>query len=121
MSAALVVIIVVGVGAMGLSGIVSSMAAVGRIPRNRFVGIRFPATLASDAAWRAGHRAAVRPAWVSCGIVLIVDVAVLAIGVRVENDQVVVLVLAGLLVLAIAWMSVAAGRAARAAGPGWER
>ncbi|SIH24835.1 Predicted integral membrane protein [Mycobacteroides abscessus subsp. abscessus] len=33
-------------------------AATGRLPRSQTVGIRTPATLASEKAWRAGHRAA---------------------------------------------------------------
>jgi hypothetical protein len=46
----------------GLGGVVvivvARMAAAGRLPRNLFAGIRIPSTMRSDAAWRAGHRAA---------------------------------------------------------------
>jgi uncharacterized membrane protein len=38
--------------------VVARMAAAGRLPRNLFAGIRIPSTMRSDAAWRAGHRAA---------------------------------------------------------------
>jgi hypothetical protein len=34
------------------------MAATGRLPRNILAGIRIPATMRSDEAWRAGHEAA---------------------------------------------------------------
>jgi hypothetical protein len=34
------------------------MAAAGRLPRNIVAGIRTPATMRSDEAWYAGHRAA---------------------------------------------------------------
>lgn len=36
---------------------VAVMAANGSLPRNRIVGMRTRATLASDAAWQAAHRA----------------------------------------------------------------
>ncbi|GBD23026.1 hypothetical protein HRbin29_00677 [bacterium HR29] len=48
--------------AVGMGG--SAMVAVGaagargRLPRNRWAGIRLPSTMASDAAWEAAHRAA---------------------------------------------------------------
>ena len=38
--------------------VVSRRAADGRLRRNGVAGIRTPATLRSDAAWRAGHEAA---------------------------------------------------------------
>jgi hypothetical protein len=41
--------------------IVSALCAVGVLRRNHLVGIRFPALEASDAAWVAGHRAAILP------------------------------------------------------------
>jgi uncharacterized membrane protein len=40
-------------------------AASGRLVRNHFFGIRIPSTLASDAAWRAGHRAAIPIVWLT--------------------------------------------------------
>jgi hypothetical protein len=43
---------------VGLAAAVAAvMAANGSLPRNRIVGMRTRATLASDAAWRAAHRA----------------------------------------------------------------
>lgn len=44
------------------------LASTGVLPRNGWVGTRLGPTPASDAAWRAGHRAALR--W---GIVAVVD------------------------------------------------
>ena len=38
--------------------LVGALAQRERLPRNPLVGIRIPATLRSDQAWRAGHRAA---------------------------------------------------------------
>ncbi len=47
---------------LGFSGVVmivlGRMAATERLPRNIFAGIRIPATMRSDEAWRAGHKAA---------------------------------------------------------------
>ena len=47
---------------MALGGVVfvalGRVAAVGKLPRNLFAGIRIPSTLRSDEAWRAGHLAA---------------------------------------------------------------
>lgn len=37
---------------------VGRAAATGRLPRNLLAGIRIPATLRSDEAWRVGHLAA---------------------------------------------------------------
>src|ERR1700712_3677147 len=54
--------------ALLLVAVVNQLAASGRIRRNGFVGIRIPPTLASDAGWSAGHRAAAAPLWI--GLVL---------------------------------------------------
>jgi uncharacterized membrane protein len=35
----------------------AALARVGKLPRNRFLGMRTPATLRSDTAWVAAHRA----------------------------------------------------------------
>lgn len=40
-------------------------AAKGSLKRNPWAGIRIPSTMASEAAWDAGHRAAVLPMLVS--------------------------------------------------------
>lgn len=54
-------------------------AASGSLPRNTLAGIRTRITMSSDAAWRIGHRAAMRPtvianssvvAWCSVSIAL---------------------------------------------------
>ncbi len=39
----------------------AGLGARGRLPRNRFAGVKTPATLASDAAFAAAHRAAAVP------------------------------------------------------------
>jgi uncharacterized membrane protein len=37
------------------------LGAIGRLPRNSLAGIRLPATMASDEAWRTAHRAGAAP------------------------------------------------------------
>ena len=51
--------------------VVTQCAASGKIRRNGFVGLRIPPTMASDAAWVAGHRAAVAPSWIGFVVVAI--------------------------------------------------
>lgn len=46
-----------------LPAVTASLAASGRLKRNGFLGIRLPTMLASETAWRLGHRAAAKPAW----------------------------------------------------------
>lgn len=67
----------------GLSWAMVSACASGSLPRNGAVGIRTKATKSSDAAWDAGHRAAVpamrRTAWFgSAAVVLTVLLLVIA-------------------------------------------
>jgi hypothetical protein len=59
--------------------VVACLGAGGRLPRNRIVGMRTSATLATDEAWKAAHRAS---AWslgvaavltLSCGVWLLVS------------------------------------------------
>lgn len=45
-------------------------AASGKLRRNAFFGLRVPSTLASEAAWRTGHRAALPVVWLSVPAVL---------------------------------------------------
>ncbi len=40
--------------------LVVSAAASGRLPRNRWIGLRTTASLSSEIAWRAGHAVALR-------------------------------------------------------------
>ncbi len=44
-----------------LSAVSCRAAASGKLTRNHLAGYRFPALLASDKAWKAGHEAAYRP------------------------------------------------------------
>jgi hypothetical protein len=48
-----------------LSIAVTYWGASENLPRNKAVGLRTPGTLASDAGWRAGHRAAIPVMWLT--------------------------------------------------------
>ena len=56
---------IIGTIALAVTGIVVAilvaLCSSGTIGRNPVVGIRVPALLASDEAWKGGHRAAVLP------------------------------------------------------------
>lgn len=66
-------------GAAVVVAAVTLLAAVGRLRRNSIAGIRIPALLASDEAWRTGHRAAVLPT-IGAAIVCVVLAAVVLTG-----------------------------------------
>lgn len=97
--------------------ILCHLAARGTLRRNQIAGIRIPSTLASDAAWREGHRAGRSAAVVITGMTVVAAVAIGAAG-GFNLDQ-------GLdLTVAIFWViiwslvygvgiSVVAGRAAK--------
>ncbi len=88
-----------------LVAVVNQLAAAGTIRRNGFIGIRIPPTLASDAGWRAGHRAAAAPMWI--GLVLTALAAAFASFSAVGGIPSIVL-----FALTLAWALVAAWRGA---------
>ena len=88
--------------------VVTQLAASGRIRRNSFVGLRIPPTMASDAAWIAGHRAARVPSWIGLVVVAI------AAGVAQFTPGATTACVA-LLFLFLGWSVVVAWRGARAA------
>jgi hypothetical protein len=72
----------------GLCQVMVSQTVRGKLPRNELMGIRTRATKSSDAAWDAGHRAAVPAERVTArfGLVLVVIAAVVAVIVRPGED-----------------------------------
>lgn len=84
------------------------LAAVGVLPRNRVAGIRVRATTASDAAWRRGHRAALVPTLPSCAVVVVGGVVCAATG--HADDVVVVLASAAVLLVGAVLGAAAANR-----------
>ena len=86
--------------------LVTQLAASGRIARNGLVGIRIPPTMASDAAWTAGHKAALMPSWI--GFALVAVTAGVAQFIPGINGD-----LTAILLLFLAWSVVAAWRGAK--------
>lgn len=87
--------------------------ASGRLGRNQLAGVRTAATLRSDEAWLAGHRAAERPTKIGgwCAIA-----SSLSVFLPVPTPAVSVIVLIGAVVMLgfLVYGSLLAGRAARA-------
>lgn len=100
--------------------VVGLMGLTGRLPRNHFAGIRTRATLASDEAWREGHRLGSAPLIFAAVAALMAGVAFLPFAVAgkvgggvaaaVAVGQAAVILVGAV----IAWP--VANRAARAAG-----
>ena len=88
--------------------VVTQLAASGRVRRNGFIGLRIPPTMASDAAWVAGHRAALVPSWIGFVVVTI------AAGAAQFTPGVTTACIV-LLFLFLGWSVVAAWRGAKAA------
>ena len=65
--------------ALGVIFVVTRMGANGDVGRNRAVGIRTRATQRSDAAWRAGHAAALPVTRNVSLVVLLLDLVCLAL------------------------------------------
>lgn len=84
------------VGAAVLVIWLTRRAANGSLARNDLAGVRTRITLSSDAAWRAGHRAALRPTIISGTITAAWRLA--SIGLAPLRNPVSVLVAAGMLV-----------------------
>lgn len=90
-------------------------ARAGRLPRNRWAGIRVSATMAGDAAWEAGHRAAA-PALAVAGVVSLAGGVVVLLRLAARPTA---LTLGGVIVgllAAVLTATVVAIRAARRAG-----
>ena len=103
---------------------VTRAAADERLHANPAIGIRFPSTLRSDAAWRAAHRAALGPTrWIArSGLVCAVLLTASAALAQGEQPHPVTLGLFGIGYGAIVlggsvWASVVATRAANDADP----
>jgi uncharacterized membrane protein len=47
-----------------LTAVLTELASRGRLRRNRIAGIRTHATMRTDAAWAASHRAAAKTVWI---------------------------------------------------------
>lgn len=91
---------------------VARAAARGRLPRNGTIGLRLPSMLRSDAAWQAGHRAAQTPAHLSLGLLIAADLVAVLLANSGTSKAALTVELSVLLLAAIAWTAIAAGKAA---------
>lgn len=87
--------------------VVSFAASRGSIPINHFLGIRIPPLTHSEAAWRAGHLAAVLPAALALVLSLISSMFGLSYPVAYWGTIII-------FVCAVVWIFIAASRAALA-------
>ncbi|MCC5671419.1 SdpI family protein [Kocuria rhizophila] len=78
-SAGALIGIVMSVVVLGVLFMVTRMGASGEMGRNGAVGIRIKATKRSDAAWRAGHAAALPVARTVCLVILVLDLVCLVL------------------------------------------
>jgi len=99
---------------------ISRRGASGRLERNGRAGIRTPATLRSDRAWVAGHRAAARYAPLYVVAALGISAALFGFALQGRLAAVIVVGIGGVFGLVAMSISTAvvAGRAAKAAGGG---
>ncbi|HEY0640554.1 MAG TPA: SdpI family protein [Pseudonocardiaceae bacterium] len=95
-------------GLLVVTGAALGVAAVGgllgRLPRNRFVGVRTPATLASDEAFRVGNRVAGAPLLAAAGVAVLGGLVAPA-----APSLVVFLVIVGVCVAGVVGLMVAGG------------
>jgi ABC-type sugar transport system permease subunit len=92
-----------------LVAVMSQLGGNGRLPRNGSFGLRIPSTMASDEAWRAGHHAAARPAWIGFGVIAIVAILALLLPTSIAG----VVIVAAIFLITVVWSVVAASHAAR--------
>lgn len=108
----------------GLFLTIARMGAAGTLRRNGLVGIRTTATMRSDAAWYAAHRA-IAPVLRICAWAQIVGAAVvLILGLMAHNSAVIPVGLAFLILPTIAMMVAAMTRGTSAANDAhraWEQ
>lgn len=83
------------------------LASRDRVSENRYFGLKLPALLRSEAAWRNGHRAAILPA----GIMVVIALVCAIIGLSVPA---VYWGSIAAFVIGVVWTMLAATRAARA-------
>ncbi len=108
-----------------LAGVAWSFLMLGRVAltggRNHTVGFRLPSVMRSDAAWRAGHRAAARPLLVGAWAVTVLALLSLAASPATVPYVVVVAATVGALLVQVLWATVAAHRGARRVSRGSAR
>lgn len=86
-----------------------ALCSAGTISANPGIGIRIPSTKASEAAWKAGHKAAYPPSIIGGSITILIAGIGLGVPSFTETAATVVTIL---LVLTLAWAALRANQAA---------
>lgn len=97
-----------------LVAITSQIGGNGRLSRNGFIGLRIPSTMSSDQAWRAGHRAAARPAWIGFVVIAVAAIASMLLSGASAATLTGTIIVGAVFLVTLVWSVVAANRAARA-------
>lgn len=101
------------VSGLGVS-LISYRAATGAIGRNRTRGIRISSTMMSDEGWQAGHRAALVPALLGAGQMVLCGILLLFTSSE-DTAKLIVLASSALLVIGVAVATLLANQAAHSA------
>ena len=101
-----------------LMAVLGRQAAKGKLARNSFVGIRTPSTTKSDAAWIAGHRAALRT--VPLFVIAAVALTAALFGAALWASTIKIVIMLGFLSFGVVmalliWAAIVASKAAKAA------
>lgn len=97
-------------GALAMAGLAGR---AGRLPRNRWVGIRVPALQANDEAWQAGHRAAAGALLAAAGPPLLLALALFTMPPARVQDWLLIYIVVGVVTGGL--IALAVRRADRAA------
>ncbi|MDI2036491.1 SdpI family protein [Paenarthrobacter nitroguajacolicus] len=108
-----VIQLIVILGGLGLLLIVlGAISIVGKLPMNSLVGIRLPATMVSQEAWKAGHKAA-GPCVITAGICSAAGAAAIPLFPAVEPPTLALIAVAAVVLCIIIAAGVASGAAKR--------
>ncbi|HVE93782.1 MAG TPA: SdpI family protein [Acidimicrobiales bacterium] len=96
-------------------GVIAYLGATGRLPRNRWAGMRTKATMASDESWAAGHRASAPATAVAGVLTLVAGVADAVTSFDYITQRRVTLAVGVVILVIVCIGGIQADRAARAA------
>lgn len=94
--------------------VIGTRIRAGKLPRNRWAGMRTTATMRSDEAWDAAQRATLPSLWITGPVLIALGAVDVAIGIVGGHDRLVIAlsVVAILVVIAMAVFQMVTGTAA---------
>jgi uncharacterized membrane protein len=94
--------------------VIATRIRVGKLPRNRWAGMRTTATMRSDEAWDAAQRATLPSLWITGPVLIALGAVDVGIGIVSGHDRVVIAlsVVAIVVVIAMAVFQLVKGTAA---------